>query len=240
MSARLSERPSPKLVWLPLILVWISERPRIVTPCPWPRARSICTPVTRDSAFGTLLSGSLPTSSATTESTICFDVRFMSLAASTLPRIPTTTIVASSVASASSETPSDSCAAAAVGTHPNATAPNAAEHRIVDLILISPSPHFCFDSLTPTIYRILSVIRAQAALRSQLLSDSSGDQRRSSVLSGIVPPAILSAGGQMDSDRARGAAPISSDGFPTWHGKAGPGERGRRPAAPPRGRHGRE
>src|SRR3546814_9318816 len=79
----------------------------------------------------------------------------MSLAASTLPRMPTTTMVASSCASASSETPSDSCAATAVGTHPNAMAPKAAEHRIVDLIRIALSPLFYFDSLTPTIYRIL-------------------------------------------------------------------------------------
>src|SRR3546814_18367750 len=90
----------------------------------------------------------------------------MSLAASTLPRMPTTTMVASSCASASSETPSDSCAATAVGTHPNAMAPKAAEHRIVDLIRIALSPLFLFRFVNS--YNLSYTVRPQIA--SPLLS----------------------------------------------------------------------
>ncbi|VXC33811.1 conserved hypothetical protein [Sphingomonas sp. 8AM] len=51
-----------------------------------------CTPVTRCSASTTLLSGSLPTSSATTESTICVDSRRRLIAPTIEARTPVTTM----------------------------------------------------------------------------------------------------------------------------------------------------
>src|SRR3546814_19188703 len=79
-------------------------------------------------------------------------------------------------------------------------APKAAEHRIVDLIRIALSPLFYFDSLTPTIYRILSVIRSQAACDRAAFA---------AARTRVTPSATLVF--------------LNSNDFPRCHRKAGPG-----------------
>ena len=66
-------------------------RPRIVTFCPSPRKRVICTPVTRCKDSATFSVGNLPTSSAEITSTTVSATRFVSMAVSRLCRTPETT-----------------------------------------------------------------------------------------------------------------------------------------------------
>ena len=68
------------------------DKPRIDTPSPTPKSLLRETPVIRCSASAMLLSGSLPTSSATIASTIRLSLRFKSAAFDKLARIPVTTI----------------------------------------------------------------------------------------------------------------------------------------------------
>ena len=89
-----SEKDWPAAVKMlrPLSVVSASGRPRIWMPAasPWPRSVTWM-PVTRWSASTTLLSGNLPTSSATIESTICTDSRRRLIAPTIEARTPVTT-----------------------------------------------------------------------------------------------------------------------------------------------------
>ncbi len=93
MSCSANEVPAAVKMLRPFSVVSGSVRPRIVIVAASPPARSVIwMPVTRWSASTTLLSGSLPTSSATIESTIWTLSLRLLMAPTIEARTPVTTI----------------------------------------------------------------------------------------------------------------------------------------------------
>ena len=89
-SANSMSRPTVVKTLRPSSVVMTFGRPRTSTWPTSPPARATCTPVTRCRAAATLLSGSLPMSSATIESLISLCACLVEMALSTLLRTPRT------------------------------------------------------------------------------------------------------------------------------------------------------
>ena len=97
MSDRYRFRPAAVKISRPFSRVAMPPRPRTIT-CPAsPDSRIICTPVTRPRISATFLSGNLPISSATMESTTWSEFFLMVCALSADLRAPVTVTVSSTV-----------------------------------------------------------------------------------------------------------------------------------------------
>jgi hypothetical protein len=122
--------------------------PRIDTCDPSPKSRESCTPVTRDSASPTFLSGNWPMSSATMESVTVLALSLRSIADATDLRVPATytTEAAWSAAGVAGAPAWVSCANAPCAARPASTAATARAQRVArmtglrfsSLLILSP------------------------------------------------------------------------------------------------------
>ncbi len=112
MSCKAKDWPAAVKMLRPFSVVSGSGRPRMVTAAASPPPRSVTwMPVTRWSASTTLLSGNLPTSSATIASTICVD-SLRTLSAPTIEARTPVTMISSSTCEAVVSASAASCARA--------------------------------------------------------------------------------------------------------------------------------